>query len=154
MPLDVWFKYEDKVISCGRFLATENVRFKTAKPIINPYRPENGHFSILLFRILFSGQYRRPKLASGFGPHIMGGTSVQVSRKQQYSSTSRICPVLLRSIPPRARFRHHHELMESYSDNVDYESLACVLAVAIAAFTKLNHNLSHRRQGQSMSRRI
>ena len=34
-------------------------------------------------------------------------------------------------------------------DGVDYESLTSVIAVAIAIFTKLNHNLSHQGRGQS-----
>ena len=85
------------------------------------------------------GQHRRPKLASGFGfPHIVGGTNFQTSRKQQHSSTSPICSVLLYPIPPRARLRHHHEPMESDRDGADYESLASVLEVAIAAFTTVN----------------
>ena len=57
-------------------------------------------------------------------------------------------------VSPRARVRHHHEPMESGSDGVDHKSLASVLAVAIAAFTKLNHNLSRRGQGQLVSGRI
>ena len=45
--------------------------------------------------------------------------------------------------------------MESDNSNgVDYESLASVLAAAIAAFTKLKHTLSRQGQGQSVAGRI
>ena len=154
-----------------KFPKTENVRFRTAKPIIpaktiNPYRQWcffEPFFSAIIVGAAssrkwssISGKHGRPKLASGFGfPHIVGGTSVQMSQKQQHSSTtSRICPVLLCPVPPRAGLRHHHEPMESDSDGVDYESLASVLAVAIAAFPKFNHSLSRRGQGQSVSGRV
>ena len=67
--------------------------------------------------------------------------------KSDLPSTLLLCPVT-----PRAILRHH-EPMELDSDRVDYESLASV-AVAIEAFTKINHNLSHGGQGQSTSGRI
>ena len=57
------------------------------------------------------------------------------------------------TLPARARLRHH-EPMGSDCDGIDYESLAAILAVvavAIAAFTQLNHNLSHRGPGKSAS---
>ena len=47
-------------------------------------------------------------------------------------------------LPTRARLRHPHEPMGSDCDDVDYESLTTVLAVAIAAFTKLNRLVSSR----------
>ena len=97
-----------KVISYPRFSKNESGCFRIAKPVINPYRPENVFFFQPFFSdIIFGaasirkwsptfGQHRRPKLASGFGfPHIAGGTSFQMSRKQQHSSTSGICSVLL-----------------------------------------------------------
>ena len=69
------------------------------------------------------------------------------------SSTSRIClpsnsctAACCATLPTRARLRHHHEPIGCDCDGVDYEGLVTVLAVAIAAFTKLNHNLSRRGQ--------
>ena len=141
-------------------MKTENVRFRTANQSSTFRHPKMVNFESQILRVSLSerppagsgaplGQYRRPKLACGSGfPHDMGGTRVQMSRKQQHSSTSRICPTLLFPITPRARLRLHHEPMESDSDGIDYESLASVLAVGI---TKPIHNLSRRGQGQSVS---
>ena len=47
--------------------------------------------------------------------------------------------------PTHASLRHHHEPKGSEYDGVDCESLAPLLAVAIAAFFKRNHNLSRTR---------
>ena len=133
-------------------MKTENVRSGPQNQLrINLYRPENGIFLAIFSDIIFGtasmrkwspifGQHRRPKLASGFGfPHIMGGASVQMSRKQQHSSTQAASAqyLLLCPIPPRASgiitSRWNRTVMAATTSSV-----ASVFAVAIATFTKLN----------------
>ena len=165
-------KVSCEAISYGRFLKTVNVRFRTAKPIINPYRHENGKFCKPIFSDVFLWDGLQPEMEPHFRTTSASETGVWMwvsthrgrpnrsnepktvaqQHKPHLPSTSvSHCPT-----PRRARLRHHHEPMESDSDRVDYESLASVLAlrVEIAAFTKPNHNLSSRGQRQSMSRRI
>ena len=147
------------------FLKPENERFrfsncKTNGPPLwaRKWGFAGPFFSAIILETVFIrkwspifGQHGRPKLASGMlhrhgFPHIVGGTSVQMCRKQQYEthlsakqaavSTARCAP-----LPTRARLRHHHEPMGSDRDGIDYESLATLLAVAIAAFSKRNQKL-------------
>ena len=147
-------------ISYGTFLKTENEYFRTAKSMINLYRPDS----------IFSGQILgyndRDGLHPELGVHLRiicvrkrrldfdrqgfhrswEAKSDTISRKQQYKmhlsakqaavSTARCAP-----LPTRARLRHHHEPMGSDRDGIDYESLATLLAVAIAAFSKRNQKL-------------
>ena len=92
-------------------------------------------------------------------PQVVGGNkrcnkpkTVQdastVSAKQATVSTACCAPP-----PTRARLRHHHEPMGSDGDCVDYKSLATLLAVAIAAFFRRNHNSSSRGRRQAPSGR-
>ena len=77
-------------------------------------------------------------------------TAVKAASICQASNRRAACCATL---PTRARLRHHHGPMGSECDGVDYESLATVLAVAIAAFTKHNHDWPRRGRGQSASGR-
>ena len=147
-------KVSCEAISYGRFLKTVNVRFRTAKPIINPYRHENGKFCKPIFSDVFLWDGLQPEMEPHFRTTSASETGVWMwvsthrgrpnrsnepktvaqQHKPHLPSTSvSHCPT-----PRRARLRHPHEPMESNrSDGVDYESLASVLAVvASAALTK------------------
>ena len=64
-------------------------------------------------------------------------TSVVIKPK---TASNRGADACCATLPTRARLRHHRAPMGSNCDGVDYESLATVLIVATAAFTKLNYN--------------
>ena len=107
--------------------------------------------------------YSCPKMAFGYldldrdgFPQVVGGnkrwdkpkTVVQPASICQ--ANNRRCTAVCCTTPPtRARLRHHHELMGSDCDGVDYgKSLATLLAVGYSAFSKRNHYLSRRGRGQ------
>ena len=103
-PLKSLHKKRPKATSYGRFLKIENEGFRTAKPIINLYGPENGtskyfHGSIILGIVFGMASTRKWRSIFGYacvrkwpsGVRIVTGfdrswkaTIVVISRKQQY----------------------------------------------------------------------
>ena len=118
--------------------------------------PEMG----INFRCIGVQKWRLDLGRDGF-PQVVGGIPDVVMKPKTTVQRASICQASGRctaaccaALPTRARVRHHHEPMGSACDGVDYESLASVLTVAIAAFSKPDQNWSGRGRGQSPSGRI
>ena len=100
-------------ISYGTFLKTENEYFRTAKSMINLYRPDS-----IKRRLDFDRQ--------GFH-RSWEAKSDTISRKQQYkmhlsAKQAAVSTACCAPLPTRVRLTHHHEPMGSKCDGVDYES--------------------------------
>ena len=120
-------------------MKTENVRFRTAKPILTPIDPKMVKFRAKNIGYHFQDGHQ-PEMEPLFPTTSASQTGVWAwvsphrgrhkrsnepkTAAQQHSSTSRICPALLCPMPPRACL---HEPMGWDSDGVDCESLASCL---------------------------
>ena len=159
-------------------MKTENARFRTENQISTLMGPKRIFFQAHFVRVSFSGR-PPPENGTPFSDNIsvrnwrldlhrhrfrqiVGGnkrcdmqeTAANEHKTASICQATRVPAACCAPLPTRARLRPLHEPMGSDCDGVDHESLASVLAVAIAAFTKLNHNLSPRGKGQSVSGRI
>ena len=123
-------KVSCEAISYGRFLKTVNVRFRTAKPIINPYRHENGKFCKPIFSDVFLWDGLQPEMEPHFRTTSASETGVWIwvsthsgrhKRSNEPKTATQLqnkphLPVLRCPIPPRDTSGTHHELMEWDSD--------------------------------------